>query len=133
MRRQPNRLLNNQPGFTPDESGFVCAQCGRPVTPFPPGAGHRNHCPACLYSLHLDILPGDRAARCKGLMEPVAVTVRKNGEWALIHRCLDCGVLRENRIAGDDNAAALISLAVRPVARPPFPLDGIMDNNVENK
>jgi len=33
------------------------------------------------------------------------------------------GALNANRIAGDDNELALLSLAVRPLAQPPFPLD----------
>lgn len=124
---RPSGRRIDKENTNPVESGFVCLYCGRPVTPGPDGTGHRNHCPGCLYSRHLDITPGDRASRCGGLMEPVAVSVRKNGEWALIHRCLDCGILRENRIAGDDNEIALLSLAVRPVARPPFPLDGLLE------
>ena len=43
----------------------------------PAGTQHRNHCPNCLTSLHLDNEPGDRAADCGGQMEPVAVWVRK--------------------------------------------------------
>jgi len=58
-------------------------------------------------------------------MEPVAVMVRRDGEWALIHRCAECGKLTLNRVAGDDNAMALLSLAVRPLAQPPFPLEGL--------
>ena len=131
--RRPEKIRIRQNEIIETESGFVCSHCSRPVTPDPPGAGHRNHCPWCLYSLHLDVIPGDRSSRCRGLMEPVAITVRKNGEWALIHRCLECGVLRENRIAGDDNAAALLSLAVRPVARPPFPLEGWLENTKYNQ
>ena len=50
----------------------------------PAGTQHRNHCPNCLTSLHLDNEPGDRAADCGGQMEPVAVWVRKGGEWAII-------------------------------------------------
>ena len=37
-------------------------------------------------------------------MEPIAVTVRGEGRWVLVHRCLDCGRLRLNKTAGDDNA-----------------------------
>jgi hypothetical protein len=117
-----HRQIDTQP-----ESGFVCRCCGRPVTPNPAGTEHRNHCPWCLYSLHLDDFPGDRASYCGGIMEPVAISVRKNKEWVIIHRCRECGVLKENRIAGDDNAMALLSLAVRPVAQPPFPLDGLIE------
>jgi ribosome biogenesis GTPase len=56
-------------------------------------------------------------------MEPIAVAVRKDGEWSIVHRCRKCGILRTNRIAGDDSEIILMSLAVRPLARPPFPLD----------
>jgi hypothetical protein len=56
-------------------------------------------------------------------MEPIAIWVRPDGEWALVHRCGTCHVVRVNRIAGDDNAHALMSLAARPIASPPFPLD----------
>jgi len=56
-------------------------------------------------------------------MEPIAITVRGDGEWVLIHRCHGCGVLHSNRIAGDDNPLLLVRLAVRPIAQPPFPLD----------
>ena len=104
---------------------FVCKVCGRTVVPDGAGSGHRNHCPYCLSSCHLDIEPGDRAADCGGIMEPIAVWVRKNGEWALIHRCKTCGTLSSNRIAADDNPAKLLSLAVKPISSPPFPLERI--------
>lgn len=81
-----------------------------------------NHCPRCLSSVHLDDEPGDRASDCGGTMEPVAVWVRRGGEWAVIHRCRVCGVLHSNRTAADDNPALLLSLAVKPLASPPFPL-----------
>jgi ribosome biogenesis GTPase len=56
-------------------------------------------------------------------MDPVAVWVRSDGEWALIHRCRECGALSSNRIASDDNEMLLLSLAVRPLSSPPFPLE----------
>ncbi len=86
------------------------------------GTEHRNHCPSCLWSKHLDEEPGDRAADCAGAMEPVAVWSRPGGDWAIIHRCRTCGVLKSNRIAGDDNEIALVALATRPIALAPFPL-----------
>ena len=89
-----------------------------------PGTRHRNHCPNCLWSLHVDDgLPGDRAADCSGAMEPIAVHVRDDGEWALVHRCGACDAVRLNRIAGDDNPLVLVRLAVRPLAHPAFPLE----------
>lgn len=78
----------------------------------PAGTQHRNHCPNCLTSLHLD-------------NEPVAVWVRKGGEWAIIHRCRLCGKLTSNRIAADDNPMLLMSIAMRPLCTPPFPLERI--------
>jgi hypothetical protein len=44
-------------------------------------------------------------------MEPIAVSVRDDGEWAVVHRCRGCAVVRVNRIAGDDNAHVLDNLA----------------------
>ncbi len=104
---------------------FICEYCQQVAVSQPPGTKHRNHCPRCLWSLHVDIGPGDRISGCRGLMEPIAVWVRYNDEWAIVHRCKRCRILRINRIAGDDNELVLISLALRPLARPPFPLDGL--------
>jgi DNA-directed RNA polymerase subunit RPC12/RpoP len=119
--------------LTKVEAGFVCVHCGREVVAETFGTRHRNHCPWCLWSVHLDDRPGDRAAFCGGQMEPVAVEVRKDGEWALIHRCRACGALGANRIAGDDSPLVLVSLAVRPLARPAFPLDRLESNGQERR
>lgn len=107
----------------PCGESFTCKLCGRLVTPGEAGSDHRNHCPYCLSSQHLDIEPGDREAECGGLMEPIAVWVRKNGEWALVHRCRVCGALSSNRVAADDSPVKLMSIAMRPVASPPFPIE----------
>ena len=109
----------------PCSDTFECKHCGRTVVPEGAGSDHRNHCPYCLFSQHLDITPGDREADCGGVMEPIAVWVRKNGEWAIIHRCKVCGALSSNRIAADDNPMKLMSLAMKPVSSPPFPLERI--------
>ena len=109
----------------PCTDSFTCKVCGRLVVPSGAGSEHRNHCPNCLSSQHLDNDPGDRSADCGGVMEAIAVWVRKNGEWAIIHRCKICGALSSNRIAADDNPTKLISLAMKPIALPPFPLERI--------
>lgn len=62
---------------------FTCKVCGRLVVPNGAGSDHRNHCPYCLSSQHLDIEPGDREADCGGTMEPVAVWVRKTANGRL--------------------------------------------------
>lgn len=104
---------------------FVCKVCGRLMVSAGAGTDHRNHCSNCLCSLHVDEEPGDRAADCGGIMEPVAVWVRKGGEWAVVHKCRRCGKLGSNRVAADDNPMKLMSIAMRPLASPPFPLDRI--------
>lgn len=101
---------------------FVCKVCGTLVVPDGAGSHHRNHCPKCLSSLHVDDEPGDRASLCNGIMDPVSVWVRKGGEWAIIHRCRLCGTFSSNRIAADDNPMLLMSIAVRPLSMPAFPL-----------
>jgi RNHCP domain len=88
-----------------------------------PGTGFRNHCPNCLWSRHLDDEPGDRAADCGSVMEPIAVSVRGDGEWVLVHRCTGCRTLSLNRTAGDDHPLLLLRLAVKPLAQPPFPIE----------
>ena len=100
---------------------FRCNHCRLDVPMDAPGTAHRNHCPNCLWSRHVDDAPGDRASGCAGAMEPIAVTVQRDGEWSLVHRCA-CGHVRLNRVAGDDNPLTLMQLAVRPLARPPFSL-----------
>ena len=58
-------------------------------------------------------------------MEPVAVWVRKGGEWAIILRCKSCAKLITNRVAADDNPMKLMSLAMQPLCSALFPLDYI--------
>lgn len=107
----------------PDEQGFNCIHCRQYVTSASYGTKHRNHCPCCLWSRHMDEEPGDRRCACREAMEPIGIEVRADGEWAVMHRCTGCGTLRTNRIAGDDREMALLALALRPLARPAFPLD----------
>jgi len=104
---------------------FTCKVCGRLVVPFGAASNHRNHCPNCLSSLHIDNEPGDREADCGGIMEAIGVWVRKGGEWAIIHRCKRCGHLSSNRSAADDNPLKLMSIALKPLSSPPFPIERI--------
>ncbi|MDR0326488.1 MAG: RNHCP domain-containing protein [Oscillospiraceae bacterium] len=106
---------------------FTCKACGTFNPPDGAGSAHRNHCRQCLCSVHLDNDPGDRASLCHGIMDAIGVWVRKGGEWAIIHRCRICGALHSNRVAADDNPALLMSVAVKPLATPPFPL-GRLEN-----
>jgi RNHCP domain len=96
----------NERRFTRRTEDFVCGHCGRPVR----GTGYTNHCPSCLWSRHVDVLPGDRRADCGGLMEPVG-TLLESGEFVVVQRCLDCGHMRRNRTAANDDRARVIALS----------------------
>ena len=102
----------------PCKDAFTCRACGRLVVPEGAGSGHRNHCPYCLNSVHPDDRPGDRGSDCHGRMEPISVWVRRNGEWAIIHRCVICGKMSSNRTAADDNPMKLMAFAMRPFGSP---------------
>lgn len=91
---------------------FICSHCGKKVNIRAPGTKNRNHCPHCLYSLHVDKRVGDRRSKCGGLMEPIGKFYKDDGEEVLIHKCLECSYIRKNRIAGDDSFELVENLAV---------------------
>ncbi|MEU8560173.1 RNHCP domain-containing protein [Streptomyces cyaneofuscatus] len=123
--QRPKDVLHGPVGARGD--AFRCVGCRLDVSLVAPGTAHRNHCPSCLVSLHVDRrVPGDRAAGCGGRMTALSLSVRADGEWMLIHLCLTCDELSANRIAGDDNALALIRLALRPLADAGIPASRVM-------
>lgn len=104
------------------EPGFTCAHCGRFVPERSPGTSQRNHCPFCLYSVHVDIKPGDRASLCRAPMEPIALWASEGDELRILHRCTGCGAIKPNRVAGDDSEEAIDALVERLIrARPSGP------------
>ncbi len=82
-------------------ASFDCAHCGAEVRPLSNGSV-RNHCPACLWSLHVDVNPGDRASDCRGPMRPVGVEHSGKKGWVIVHRCERCGHTGRNKAALDD-------------------------------
>ena len=93
--------------------GFHCAHCGSLVPESSLGTSQRNHCPFCLWSLHVDIRPGDRNSLCRAPMEPIALWASEGEELRLLHRCSGCGVIKPNRIAGDDADDAIDAIVDR--------------------
>lgn len=51
---------------------------------------------------------------CRGSMKPIGSFQRSKGEYVLVHRCLDCGLERFNRIAGDDDFDLVLALPSLP-------------------
>ena len=102
--------------FTKNDSGFICAACGREVEPL--GYTSRNHCPYCLASRHLDSNPGDRASDCGGVMDAVKVDPDSKKGFIIYHKCRKCGEIRRNKAALDprgqqDNMDLLIELTAK--------------------
>jgi hypothetical protein len=83
-----------------ENTGFTCENCNEEILPVTNGR-YRNHCPFCLYSLHLDINPGDRGSSCKGLMKPIQLTYKSKKGWQIVHQCLTCGTQKVCRVATD--------------------------------
>jgi len=81
-----------------ENAGFCCENCGRWVVPLNNGS-YRNHCPFCLYSKHVDVVPGDRMSECGGLMKPVRLKHKGGKGLQIVFRCLRCGDERVNAIA----------------------------------
>ena len=57
--------------FNMIDENFICENCGYNVDKLNYTA--RDHCPNCLYSKHVDIMPGDRENTCMGLMKPIGI------------------------------------------------------------
>ena len=99
---------------------FRCLHCGYPVSAnsILSAVGHRNHCPYCLWSRHMDLLAaGDRLSACKAPMRPLGLIFKRankkysqlgSGELMLVHICTDCGRVSLNRIAADDDVDCLL-------------------------
>ena len=70
------------------DAGFTCIQCGFNTPPL--GVTSRDHCPRCLTSLHVDVVPGDRKSNCGGVLQPVQVD-QSHGDWKIGYICNACG------------------------------------------
>jgi len=91
---------------------FVCEKCGHSIE----GTGYTDHCPDCLWSRHVDVNPGDRKSKCKGMMEPVGIEIR-GGENIIYYRCTECGYEHRVKAAPDDNFDKLIELSSKPLEK----------------
>lgn len=94
-----------QEDFRKLNESFVCEHCGKRVRPARKTS--RNHCPYCLYSKHVDIVPGDRKEVCCGLMKPTDYEYSK-GTVEIHFRCIKCGKKGVNKAASDDELDELL-------------------------
>ncbi len=107
-------------------NGFQCIQCRKWVTTSGDiGTEHRNHCPYCLWSKHVDEdKPGDRKSKCLSPMEPIGLTFKeegndkygkkRQGELMIIHSCTNSdGKININRVAADDDPKEILKVLER--------------------
>ncbi len=99
--------------------GFTCAHCGKEVLPTTCGIP-RNHCPFCLYSLHVDVHVGDRANPCKGLMKPIGVITDPKKDYIILYRCMKCRQRARSKIIPQcdvqpDNFDLIVKLSTKPI------------------
>lgn len=92
--------------FTKRVEDFTCARCSRDVK----GTGFTNHCPGCLWSMHVDVEPGDRAAACGGLMKPISIRVERDA-YRVYHRCETCGKEMSCKTSADDDFEMILRVS----------------------
>lgn len=88
--------------------GFVCKFCGQKVPPSKSSC--RDHCNKCLWSLHVDISPGDRQNPCQGNLRPAGLDF-KEGKQRVVYKCESCGQKLFCVIADDDSREALLQIS----------------------
>ena len=91
-----------------NDSGFTCRNCGKEVTPL--GYTSRDHCPYCLHSIHIDIVPGDRANTCLGTLRPISVESSSKKGYIITYRCDKCGEIKRNKMADDDDFSVMLEI-----------------------
>ena len=94
--------------FTELDEEFICINCGKKVPKL--NYSSRDHCPYCLYSLHVDINPGDRQNTCQGILEPIDIEKFKD-TYKIIYKCEKCNQMHKNIMAKDDNYDLIIELS----------------------
>lgn len=89
--------------FTHRNDGFICEYCQRSVPPL--DVSCRNHCPFCLSSKHVDILPGDRANPCGGRLRAVSYEISSKKGLVLHFVCELCQAQTRNIAAHEAKTA----------------------------
>jgi DNA-directed RNA polymerase subunit RPC12/RpoP len=107
-----------QKRFTKNDDGFICAHCGKEVKPL--GYTSRDHCPFCLWSIHIDVNPGDRANECHGNLVPIKVETDSKKGYVIVYKCDKCGEIHRNKAAHEakvqpDSISLIIKLSAAEV------------------
>ena len=92
-----------------NDNSFICINCGKEVPKLEYTS--RNHCPHCLHSLHVDIVPGDRKNTCKGVLKPIAIESSAKKGYVIVFKCEKCGIVSRNKSADDDNFEKMLEIS----------------------
>ena len=93
--------------FNMVDEEFICENCHKKITKL--GYTARDHCNYCLYSKHVDIMPGDRKNNCLGLLKPIGIEKYRD-TYKIIYQCDKCHQFHKNIMARDDNMDLIIEL-----------------------
>ena len=94
--------------FIKNDEGFICENCGQRVEKL--YTTSRDHFPYCLYSKHVDIMPGDRLNPCHGLLKPTGIEKFKD-TFKILYICQKCKQLHKNIMASDDDMNEIIRIS----------------------
>lgn len=94
--------------FIKNDNEFTCVNCNRKVEKLKYTS--RDHCNYCLHSIHIDIMPGDRANKCLGLLVPINVIETAKKGKVIIYRCNKCGEEVRNIVAADDDSDVIYKI-----------------------
>ena len=94
--------------FVKNDNEFNCINCGKRIEKLKYTS--RDHCNSCLYSLHVDVFPGDRANECKGILVPINVIQTSKKGQVIIYKCSKCGVEVRNIVAQDDDRETIYKI-----------------------
>lgn len=92
-----------------NDNGFECRHCGKVVAPL--GYTSRDHCPYCLYSIHIDNIPGDRSNDCLGDLKPIAIEMNAKKGYVIVYKCSKCGEIKRNKSATDDSFEEILKVS----------------------
>lgn len=92
-----------------NDNGFECRHCGKIVSPL--GYTSRDHCPYCLYSIHIDHIPGDRSNDCLGDLKPIAIEMNAKKGYVIVYKCSKCGEIKRNKSANDDSFEVILKVS----------------------
>ena len=102
--------------FQKNDSGFVCLHCHKEVPPLK--VTSRDHCPYCLHSVHVDILPGDRQNPCGGKLVPKSCLPHPKKGYIILYQCEKCGEIIRNKAALSGNEPDDVNLLIPLTANP---------------